>query len=119
MKIVILDRKTLGYDIDVSVFEKFGNVISFDITKPDETKERIKDADIILTNKVYVGKEELENSKVKLICITATGTNNVDLIYEKEERNGSLRGAFGGGRFGSVRTIGASDPAYGAYTDYI
>ena len=84
MKIVILDRKTLGYDIDVSVFEKFGSVISFDITKPDETKERIKDADIILTNKVYVGKEELENSKVKLICITATGTNNVDLIYAKE-----------------------------------
>ena len=84
MKIVILDRKTLGYDIDVSVFEKFGNVISFDITKPDETKERIKDADIILTNKVYVGKEELENSKVKLICIAATGTNNVDLIYAKE-----------------------------------
>ena len=84
MKIVILDRKTLGYDIDVSVFEKFGNVISFDVTKPDETKERIKDADIILTNKVYVGKEELENSKVKLICITATGTNNVDLIYAKE-----------------------------------
>jgi hypothetical protein len=41
------------------------------------------------------------------------------LIYEKEERNGSLRGAFGGGRFGSVRTIGASDPAYGAYTDNI
>ena len=70
MKIVILDRKTLGYDIDVSVFEKFGNVISFDVTKPDETKERIKDADIILTNKVYVGKEELENSKVKLICFS-------------------------------------------------
>ena len=84
MKIVILDRKTLGYDIDVSVFEKFGSVISFDVTKPDETKERIKDADIILTNKVYVGKEELEESKVKLICITATGTNNVDLIYAKE-----------------------------------
>ena len=84
MKIVILDRKTLGFDIDVSIFEKFGSVISFDVTNPDETKQRIKDADIILTNKVYVGKEELENSKVKLVCITATGTNNVDLIYAKE-----------------------------------
>ena len=41
------------------------------------------------------------------------------LIYEKEERNGALRGAFGGGRFGRVRATGASDPAYGAYTDYI
>jgi hypothetical protein len=37
----------------------------------------------------------------------------------KKERNGSLRGAFVGGRFGRVRTIGASDPAYGAYTDNI
>jgi hypothetical protein len=41
------------------------------------------------------------------------------LIYEKEEQNRSLRGAFGGGRFGRVRAIGASDPAYGAYTDNI
>ena len=84
MKIVILDRKTLGFDIDVSIFDKFGEVISYDVTKANETKDRIKDADIILTNKVYVGKNELENSKVKLICITATGTNNVDLSYAKE-----------------------------------
>ena len=48
MKIVILDRKTLGYDIDVSVFEKFASVISFDVTKPDETKERIKDMEEII-----------------------------------------------------------------------
>jgi hypothetical protein len=41
------------------------------------------------------------------------------LIYEKEERNEFLRGAFGGGRFGRVRATGASDPAYGAYTDNI
>jgi hypothetical protein len=41
------------------------------------------------------------------------------LIYEKRERNGFLRGAFGGGRFGRVRATGASDPAYGAYTDNI
>lgn len=84
MKIVILDRKTLGFDIDVSIFNKFGSVTSYDVTKKDETKSRIKDADIILTNKVYVGKDELENSKVKLICITATGTNNVDLNYAKD-----------------------------------
>ncbi|OCL92624.1 D-2-hydroxyacid dehydrogenase [Arcobacter porcinus] len=84
MKIVILDRKTLGKDISMEIFSKFGTVVSYDVTKENETKERIKDADIILTNKVYVGKNELENSKVKLICITATGTNNVDLSYAKE-----------------------------------
>ena len=85
MKIVILDRKTLGYDVSVDIFSKFGEVISYDTTKVNETKDRIKNADIILTNKVYVGKDELENSSVKLICISATGMNNVDLEYTKEK----------------------------------
>ena len=85
MKIVILDRKTLGYDVSVDIFSKFGEVISYDTTKVNETKDRIKNADIILTNKVYVGKDELENSSVKLICVTATGMNNVDLEYTKEK----------------------------------
>lgn len=84
MKTVILDRKTLGFDIDVSIFEKFGEFEIYDTSNPKETKERVKNADIVLTNKVYLGKEELENSGVKLICITATGTNNVDLVYAKE-----------------------------------
>lgn len=85
MKIVILDRATLGFDIDVSIFEKYGEVTSYDVTKNEKTKERIKDADIVLTNKVVIGKDEMNDSNVKLICITATGTNNVDLIYAKEK----------------------------------
>lgn len=84
MKIVILDRKTLGFDVSVDIFSKFGEVVSYDVTKENETKERIKDADIILTNKVYVGENELKDSCVKLICITATGMNNVDLAYAKD-----------------------------------
>lgn len=83
MKIVILDRKTLGFDVSVDIFSKFGEVISYDITNANETKDRIKDADIILTNKVYVGENELKDSCIKLICITATGMNNVDLAYTK------------------------------------
>lgn len=85
MKIVILDRATLGYDIDVSIFEKYGEVISYDITKKEDTKQRIQNVDIVLTNKVILGKDELENSHLKLICITATGMNNVDLAYAKEK----------------------------------
>ncbi|WP_418180095.1 D-2-hydroxyacid dehydrogenase [Aliarcobacter lanthieri] len=85
MNIVILDRASLGFDIDVSIFSKFGNVKAYDITKESETKERIKDADIVLTNKVVIGKNEIDNSKVKLICITATGMNNVDLEYSKQK----------------------------------
>lgn len=85
MKIVILDRATLGFDIDVSIFEKYGEVTSYDVTKKEKTKQRIKDADIVLTNKVVIGKDEMDNSKVKLICITATGMNNVDLEYAKQK----------------------------------
>lgn len=85
MKIIILDRLTFGSDIDVSIFSKFGDVTSYDITKEDETINRIKDADIILTNKVVIGKNEMDNSNLKLICITATGMNNVDLEYANKK----------------------------------
>ena len=85
MKIVILDRATLGFHVDVSIFEKFGEVISYDVTKENETLERVKNADIVITNKVVINKEHMDNSKMKLVCITATGTNNVDLVYAKEK----------------------------------
>ncbi|WP_201523521.1 D-2-hydroxyacid dehydrogenase [Aliarcobacter butzleri] len=85
MQIVILDRATLGFDIDVNIFSKFGNVTSYDSTKENETSQRVKNADIVLTNKVVIGKNEIDNSNIKLICITATGMNNVDLEYAKEK----------------------------------
>lgn len=83
MKIVILDRATLGFDVEVDIFKKFGELISYDITKEDETLQRIKDADIVITNKVVITKEHMDNSSLKLICISATGMNNVDLEYAK------------------------------------
>ena len=85
MKIVILDRATLGFDIKVDIFDTLGDVISYDITNVNETKNRVKDADIVITNKVVITKEHMDNSNIKLICITATGTNNVDLEYAKEK----------------------------------
>ncbi|MFW2236128.1 D-2-hydroxyacid dehydrogenase [Aliarcobacter butzleri] len=85
MQIVILDRATLGFDIDVNIFSKFGNVTSYDSTKENETAQKVKNADIVLTNKVVIGKNEIDNSNIKLICITATGMNNVDLEYAKEK----------------------------------
>ncbi|MBY0540469.1 MAG: hydroxyacid dehydrogenase, partial [Campylobacterales bacterium] len=85
MKIVILDRATLGFDIDISIFETLGEVISYDITLPNETTNRVKDADIVITNKVMISKEVMENSNLKLICISATGTNNVDLEFAKQK----------------------------------
>ncbi len=86
MKIVILDRATLGFDVDMSIFDSLGEVISYDITLENETISRVNDADIIITNKVLVTKEIMnEASNLKLICISATGTNNVDLEYAKQK----------------------------------
>jgi lactate dehydrogenase-like 2-hydroxyacid dehydrogenase len=85
MKIVILDRATLGFDVDMNIFDTLGKVISYDITNASETKDRVKDADIVITNKVLITSEIMDASNLKLICISATGTNNVDLEHAKKK----------------------------------
>ena len=86
MKIVFLDRKTLGDDINLEQFDSLGDVIYYESTKPNETLTRVKDADVVVTNKVVISKEIMQQSNLKLICITATGMNNVDLEYAKEQK---------------------------------
>ncbi len=79
-QIVILDMETLGEDLDLSVLERFGDVTKYKNTLPDETLGRIKDAHIIISNKVVLTKEMMQHApKLELVCIAATGTNNVDL----------------------------------------
>ncbi len=85
MKIVFLDRKTLGDDITIEQFEKYGEIISYQSTTPLETLQRVKGATIVVTNKVVIDKEIMDNSAIKLICIAATGMNNIDLDYAKEK----------------------------------
>lgn len=80
MKIVCLDADTLGSDIDLkAIFSKFGKFTSYPQTLPDQTIERLNGADIVLTNKVMIDENVIKNTKLKLICVTATGVNNVDL----------------------------------------
>lgn len=82
MKIVLLDALTLGKDADLSIFEKFGEFISHETTSAQERLAHIGDAQIVLTNKVIIDKEIMDAcANLKLICVTATGTNNVDLEY--------------------------------------
>jgi lactate dehydrogenase-like 2-hydroxyacid dehydrogenase len=79
MKIVLLDTLTFG-DSDLSGFDALGEVKSYATTSPDETLDRIKDANVIVTNKVVITAEMMaECPQLKLICIAATGMNNVDL----------------------------------------
>jgi len=85
MNITILDAKTLGDDLNLSALDSLGEVIKYDTTKPNETAERIYNSEIVITNKVIINREIMQNSpKLKLICISATGMNNVDLDYAKE-----------------------------------
>ena len=82
MKISMLDIDTLGSDLDFSVFEKYGELTVYNKTLPEEVEEHINDSDIIIVNKVKLNEKNLLSAKnLKLICITATGFDNVDLEY--------------------------------------
>ena len=83
MKIVITDASTVtGGDISFDVFNKFGEVKIYDLTSPEETASRIKDADIVLCNKTPITAEVMKGANnLKYIGLFATGFNNIDLDY--------------------------------------
>ena len=86
MNIVLLDAKTLGDDLDITALESFGTLTVYQTTSKEETLERIQIADIIITNKVVITANMMEETpRLKLICIAATGMNNVDLDAAKEK----------------------------------
>ena len=81
MKIVILDALTFG-ETDLSGFDALGEVEVYQTTSADETLERIKDAEVVVTNKVVIDAAVMDAAtNLKLVCVAATGTNNVDLEY--------------------------------------
>lgn len=82
MKIIFLETDTLGDDVDLSIFESLGEVIKYNKSDPDKNRDRIKEADILVVNKVSMNEENLtEAENIRLICITGTGTNMVDFPY--------------------------------------
>ncbi len=85
MKIVFLDAATLGSDIDLSIFKKYGELTVFKKTSQDEFVKNVGGSDVIIVNKLKVGRDNLPACKnVKLVCVTATGYDNIDLEYCKE-----------------------------------
>jgi len=84
MKIVFLDALTLG-NVDFDRFKNLGEVEIYDVTPKEKTLERVKKADIVVTNKVVIDKEIMDKSNIKFIQIAATGMNNVDLEYAKKK----------------------------------
>lgn len=86
LHIVVLDRDTLvnrPFDFDFP-----HTLSSYGTTEAHETLERIRGADIVITNKVVISAQAFaENPQLKLVAVTATGVNNVDV--EAAKQNGT------------------------------
>lgn len=88
MKAVILDSDTLGQDIDLSPFEALADQLDcWGASCPEDVITRLKGASIAITNKVPINQHTMDAlPDLKMIAVTATGTNNIDIEYA--ERRG-------------------------------
>ena len=85
MKIVMLDRNSIGFDIDVDLFAKLGDFTYHNTADVETSKTLIKDADVVIFNKTKMNEEILAGApNVKLLCVTATGFDNIDLEYAQK-----------------------------------
>ena len=85
MKLVFLDKKTIGDDMDFTQFHELGEIVEYDFTSPEEVPARVADADVVIVNKVPINAQTIHTAQnLKLVCVTATGTNNLDKDYLAE-----------------------------------
>ena len=85
MKIVVLDAATLGGDLKLSPLEALGAVTAYPTTPVAQIPERIRDADVVISNKLKLNRENLGDAKIlKLICVCATGFDCIDVEYCRE-----------------------------------
>ena len=95
MELVFLDVKSIGDDIDLSGFDELGEVVKYDFTTEEEASQRTKDADVVIINKVPINEKTIGTAEhLKLVCVTATGTNNLDKEY-LDSRNIAWRNVAG------------------------
>ena len=89
MKIVFLDAKTMGDIPNLKRVEEFGKLTVYQTTTPEQVLERVKGFDVAIANKVKIKKEVMKQCpELKLICVAATGTDNIDIQFAAE--NGIL-----------------------------
>ena len=85
MKLIVLDADTLGKDLSLKPLEAFGECVCYPSTPPELVAERIKDSDVLVLNKIKLNRENLPAAKnLKLICVAATGYDNIDTVFCKE-----------------------------------
>ncbi len=87
MRIVFLDESTVSLDNDInySAFEQFDEFITYSTTSPEKVKNRLENADCVMTNKVVITKEVMHATNLKHIAVVATGFNNVNIKAAREE----------------------------------
>ncbi len=86
MTIAMLDTATLNDDLDLSIFDTFGTVRRYALTAPEELAEHAAGCEVLILNKVKINPTSFPNTdKVKLICVTATGVDNIDLDYCRKQ----------------------------------
>ena len=82
MKITVLDSDALGRDLSLEPLNSVGDVTAYNYSTPDEVIERIADCEVVILNKIKLNESNLGYAKnLKLICIAATGFDNVDVSY--------------------------------------
>ena len=84
--LVVLDAASIGKDLDYSGFSQFGDLTIYDKTMPGEIADRVRNADVLILNKVRLSRAVLAEAKnLRLICEAATGFDNIDLEYCREK----------------------------------
>lgn len=85
MKIVVLDAATLGEDLSLAPLREAGIVSVFQSTRPEEVAMRLSDAEVVVVNKIRLNASNLSQAgKLRLICVAATGYDNIDTEYCKK-----------------------------------
>lgn len=85
MKIAILDKASLGDDTPFDILTKFAEVTAYDRTAPELVAQRCKNTDVIIINKIKITRDVLKEAHgLKLVCVFATGFDNVDISAAKE-----------------------------------
>ncbi len=84
MKISVLDASTLGQDLSFEGLYALGETIIYQSTAENEVEQHIADSEVVIINKIKLNESNLNNAKkLKLICIAATGFDNIDISYCK------------------------------------
>ncbi len=86
MKISVLDASTLGQDLSFEALFSLGETVIYQTTAETEIEIHIGDSDIVIVNKIKLNKDNLKNlHNLKLICVAATGFDNIDIPYCKSK----------------------------------